>query len=95
MQAHLPAAQARLRTLFVFGTRPEAIKLCPIILHMHTRPAEFDIRVCVTAQHREMLDQVLEAFQVKPDHDLNVMRSNQTLCESTARIIASTGSGSA
>ena len=75
------------RILFVFGTRPEAIKLCPIVLHMLARPEEFDVKVCVTAQHREMLDQVLQAFQVKPDYDLNVMRPNQTLAQSTARMI--------
>jgi len=78
----------RQRILFIFGTRPEAIKLCPIVLHMRTRPDEFDVKVCVTAQHREMLDQVLALFQVQPDHDLNVMRPNQTLSQSTARIIA-------
>ncbi|HEY3412159.1 MAG TPA: UDP-N-acetylglucosamine 2-epimerase (non-hydrolyzing) [Armatimonadota bacterium] len=83
-----PALSRRQRVLFIFGTRPEAIKLCPIVLHMQTRPDEFDVKVCVTAQHREMLDQVLAVFQVQPDHDLNVMRPNQTLSQSTARIIA-------
>src|SRR5688572_26095830 len=58
------------RVLFILGTRPEAIKLAPVILHCRRRTGEFDVRVCVTAQHREMLDQVLEAFQIKPDHDL-------------------------
>ena len=74
--------------LFVFGTRPEAIKLCPIVLHMQSRPDEFEVRVCVTAQHREMLDQVLSVFQVRPDYDLNVMRANQSLSQVTARMIA-------
>lgn len=83
-----PLPSRPLRVLFIFGTRPEAIKLCPVVLHMQTRPEEFDVRVCVTAQHREMLDQVLQAFQVAPDHDLNVMRPDQTLSQSTARIIA-------
>jgi UDP-N-acetylglucosamine 2-epimerase (non-hydrolysing) len=76
------------RVLFVFGTRPEAIKLCPIVLHLRGRPAEFQPRVCVTAQHREMLDQVLGAFEVVPDHDLGLMVPGQTLFQSTSRIIA-------
>jgi UDP-N-acetylglucosamine 2-epimerase (non-hydrolysing) len=77
-----------LKVLFIFGTRPEAIKLCPVILHMQARPDEFYVRVCVTAQHREMLDQVLRAFGVTPDRDLDIMRSGQTLYQSTSRIIA-------
>ena len=76
------------KTLFVFGTRPEAIKLCPVVLHMKSRPAEFDVRVAVTAQHRQMLDQVLEVFRVTPDYDLNSMTPGQTLASSTARILA-------
>ena len=76
------------RVLFVFGTRPEAIKLCPIVRHMRERAAEFDVRVCATAQHREMLDQVLAAFGVQPDYDLDVMRPNQTLAQATSRILA-------
>ncbi len=76
------------KTLFVFGTRPEAIKLCPVVLHMKSRPAEFDVRVAVTAQHRQMLDQVLEVFRVVPDYDLNSMTPGQTLASSTARILA-------
>lgn len=78
----------RRRVLFVFGTRPEAIKLSPVVLYMKGRPSEFDVRVCVTAQHRQMLDQVLEVFRIRPDHDLNVMRPNQSLSQSTARIVA-------
>jgi UDP-N-acetylglucosamine 2-epimerase (non-hydrolysing) len=77
-----------LKALFVFGTRPEAIKLCPVILHMKSRPEEFDVRVAVTAQHRQMLDQVLETFRVQPDYDLNSMTPGQTLASSTARIVA-------
>jgi UDP-N-acetylglucosamine 2-epimerase (non-hydrolysing) len=77
-----------LKTLFVFGTRPEAIKLCPVVLYMKSRPAEFDVRVAVTAQHRQMLDQVLEVFRVVPDYDLNSMTPGQTLTSSTARILA-------
>ncbi len=76
------------KTLFVLGTRPEAIKLCPVILHMKSRPGEFDVRVALTAQHREMLDQVLTAFRVTPDYDLNSMTPGQTLASSAARILA-------
>jgi UDP-N-acetylglucosamine 2-epimerase (non-hydrolysing) len=72
--------------LFVFGTRPEAIKLCPLIRELESRQ-EFAVRICVTAQHRSMLDQVLEAFQVTPDYDLDTMRPNQTLSGLTARIL--------
>jgi UDP-N-acetylglucosamine 2-epimerase (non-hydrolysing) len=78
-----------LKTLFVFGTRPEAIKLCPVILHMQARPREFSVAVAVTAQHRQMLDQVLAAFGVVPDYDLNIMTPGQTLSASSARILAS------
>lgn len=77
-----------MKVLFVFGTRPEAIKLCPLIHHLRSRTDEFDVRVCVTAQHRGLLDQVLEAFAVKPDHDLDLMLPGQTLFQSTARILS-------
>jgi UDP-N-acetylglucosamine 2-epimerase (non-hydrolysing) len=73
----------------VFGTRPEAIKLAPVILRARERAAEFDVHVCVTAQHREMLDQVLELFGITPDVDLNLMQPNQTLPELTANVITS------
>jgi UDP-N-acetylglucosamine 2-epimerase (non-hydrolysing) len=73
--------------LCVFGTRPEAIKLCPLVQELRSRPDEFVLRVCVTAQHREMLDQVLDVFGVKPDFDLDVMRPGQTLGGLTARIL--------
>jgi UDP-N-acetylglucosamine 2-epimerase (non-hydrolysing) len=76
------------RILFIFGTRPEAIKMCPIVRHLQRRPDEFETRVCVTAQHRAMLDQVLEAFAVKPDYDLDLMKPGQTLAQSTSRIMA-------
>jgi UDP-N-acetylglucosamine 2-epimerase (non-hydrolysing) len=72
--------------LFVFGTRPEAIKLCPLIRELRCR-AEFTVRICVTAQHRGMLDQVLDAFQVTPDYDLDLMRPDQSLASLTARIL--------
>ena len=74
------------RISIVFGTRPEAIKLCPIILAMR-RHEGLAPHVCVTAQHREMLDQVLEVFEVVPDVDLNLMRPDQTLSALTARIL--------
>jgi len=76
------------KVLLIFGTRPEAIKLCPVIRSLREFPTRFDVRVCVTAQHREMLDQVLEAFDVKPDHDLDLMLPGQTLFQSTSRILA-------
>jgi UDP-N-acetylglucosamine 2-epimerase (non-hydrolysing) len=78
-----------IKTLFVFGTRPEAIKLCPVLLHLRSRPSEFTVKVCVTAQHRAMLDQVLAAFQVVPDYDLDLMLPAQTLAQVTSRILAS------
>jgi UDP-N-acetylglucosamine 2-epimerase (non-hydrolysing) len=76
------------KILLIFGTRPEAIKLCPVIRSLRDHPARFDVKVCVTAQHREMLDQVLEAFAVRPDHDLDLMLPGQTLFQSTSRILA-------
>jgi len=75
------------RISFIFGTRPEAIKLCPLILAMRLHPG-LEPHVCVTAQHREMLDQVLEVFDVVPDVDLNLMEPNQTLGGLTSRAIA-------
>ena len=71
----------------IFGTRPEAIKLCPLILALKHHPDEVDCRVCVTGQHRQMLDQVLNVFGVVPDTDLNLMRPNQTLGSLTAHAI--------
>ena len=76
----------RYRVLTVFGTRPEAIKLAPVI-HALGRQAHVDVRVAVTGQHREMLDQVLKIFDVRPHHDLNVMEPNQTLSELTSRLL--------
>src|ERR1017187_6276638 len=74
--------------LVILGTRPEAIKLAPLILHLRSRPAEFRTVVCVTAQHRGMLDQVLEIFHIQPDYDLDLMLPGQTLFQSTSRILA-------
>ncbi|SPF51407.1 UDP-N-acetyl glucosamine-2-epimerase [Syntrophobacter sp. SbD1] len=74
------------KVFLVLGTRPEAIKLAPVILELRKR-CEFDCRVCVTAQHREMLDQVLQVFDIVPDLDLNLMRPDQTLSGLTSRAI--------
>ncbi|HWD98523.1 MAG TPA: UDP-N-acetylglucosamine 2-epimerase (non-hydrolyzing) [Bryobacteraceae bacterium] len=76
------------RTLFVFGTRPEAIKLCPLILHMCSRAADFEVQTAVTGQHRDMLDPILEAFSVRPDYDLDLMQPGQTLAGATSRMLA-------
>jgi UDP-N-acetylglucosamine 2-epimerase (non-hydrolysing) len=76
------------KVLFIFGTRPEAIKLCPVVQRLRQEPANFDVSVCATAQHRELLDQVLAIFGVTPNHDLNVMQAGQTLFQSTGRILA-------
>ena len=75
------------RILFIFGTRPEAIKLCPVIRHMRAA-GDFDVKVCVTAQHRAMLDQVLACFEVRPDYDLDLMMPGQTLAQITARAVS-------
>src|SRR5262245_52410623 len=76
-----------MRILVVFGTRPEAIKLCPLVVALRAHP-QLEVKVCVTAQHRFLLDQVLEAFGVRPDHDLDLMRPRQSLFESSTRILA-------
>lgn len=76
----------KLRVLSVFGTRPEAIKMCPLALELAARP-EFESLVCVTAQHREMLDSVLDTFGVTPDYDLDIMEPGQTLASITAKIL--------
>jgi len=76
------------RILFIFGTRPEAIKLCPVIRHMRRHAHGLDVRVSVTAQHRAMLDQVLDCFEIRPDRDLDLMQPGQTLAETTARVLA-------
>jgi UDP-N-acetylglucosamine 2-epimerase (non-hydrolysing) len=76
------------RVLTVFGTRPEAIKLAPVILELERYPERIENVVCVTAQHREMLDQVLEWFGIEPDFDLDLMRPGQELAEFTSRALA-------
>ncbi len=75
------------KILFIFGTRPEAIKLAPLILQMKKESKFFQVKVCVTAQHRQMLDQVLSFFKIFPDFDLNLMKSNQSLSELTAEAL--------
>lgn len=77
----------KLKVMTVFGTRPEAIKMCPLVLEMKKYPDFIEPLVAVTAQHREMLDQVLELFQIKPDYDLNIMTSGQTLYDVTTRAL--------
>ena len=76
----------KVKIMSIFGTRPEAIKMCPLVKEIQNDPRIEGI-VCVTAQHREMLDQVLEVFDVVPDYDLNIMKPNQTLSQITTRII--------
>ena len=80
----------KIRVMSVFGTRPEAIKMCPLVLELQSRP-EFESIVCVTAQHREMLDSVLETFGVKPDYDLDIMEKGQTLASITAKVLGLLG----
>lgn len=75
------------KILVIFGTRPEAIKLAPLIIELRKYPGVFDVRVCVTAQHREMLDQVLRFFEIVPDDDLNIMTPGQTLFDVTAQTL--------
>lgn len=75
-----------MKVLTVFGTRPEAIKMAPLV-HALAQDDAFESRVCVTAQHREMLDQVLRLFEIQPDYDLDIMRPGQGLTEITCRIL--------
>ena len=75
------------KIMLVFGTRPEAIKICPLIKEFQKYPKEFETIVCVTGQHREMLDQVLRIFEVEPDYDLNIMKQGQDLYDVTARVL--------
>ena len=75
------------KVMLVFGTRPEAIKMCPLVKELQKRNGEFETIVCVTGQHREMLDQVLRIFEVNPDIDLNIMKQGQDLTDVTVRIL--------
>lgn len=75
------------KILLVFGTRPEAIKMCPLVKRFQSYPNDFETVVCVTGQHRQMLDQVLTVFDVKPDFDLNIMQQGQDLYDVTSRVL--------
>lgn len=75
------------KVMLVFGTRPEAIKMCPLVKEFQKDTKNFETMVCVTGQHREMLDQVLTIFDVKPDYDLNIMKQGQDLTDVTARVL--------
>ena len=75
------------KILLVFGTRPEAIKMAPLVKELEKHTTEFDIKVCVTGQHREMLDQVLSIFDIEPDYDLNIMKQGQDLYDITSRVL--------
>ena len=76
----------KIKVLIVFGTRPEAIKMAPILIELQEH-ANFGLVVCVTAQHREMLDQVLDLFEITPNYDLNIMTTGQSLSEVTQRLL--------
>ena len=73
------------KIMLAFGTRPEAIKMAPLVKEFQKYPEEFQTIVCVTGQHREMLDQVLHIFDIRPDYDLNIMKQGQDLYDVTAR----------
>jgi len=77
----------KIKVLFVFGTRPEAIKMAPVIREMKTESHRFDVIVCVSAQHREMLDQVLDLFDINPHYDLDIMTERQSLPDLTAHVL--------
>ncbi|MHC9537691.1 non-hydrolyzing UDP-N-acetylglucosamine 2-epimerase [Dellaglioa sp. BT-FLS60] len=77
----------KVKVMTVFGTRPEAIKMAPVVLELKERNAEFETVTVVTAQHRQMLDQVLDIFKIIPDYDLNVMHANQTLSDTTRNVL--------
>ena len=76
-----------IKVMTIFGTRPEAIKMAPVIKALQNHPDKIDVKICVTAQHRELLDQVLDVFQIQPDYDLDMMREGQTLSYLTANIL--------
>ncbi|MFC6171493.1 non-hydrolyzing UDP-N-acetylglucosamine 2-epimerase [Loigolactobacillus jiayinensis] len=77
----------KIKVMTVFGTRPEAIKMAPVVAALKQRPTEFETITVVSAQHRQMLDQVLAVFKIKPDYDLNIMHQQQTLSDITARVL--------
>ena len=75
------------KILLVFGTRPEAIKMAPLVKEFQKNIQQFKVVVCVTGQHREMLDQVLHIFDIKPDYDLNIMKTGQDLYDVTSKVL--------
>ena len=75
------------KIMLVFGTRPEAIKMAPLVKEFQKHQDKFETIVCVTGQHRQMLDQVLELFEITPDYDLNIMKQGQDLYDVTARVL--------
>lgn len=78
---------SKIKVMTIFGVRPEAIKMAPLVLELNRHPEHIESVVCVTAQHRELLDQVLEVFKITPDYDLDVMKDRQTLNEITIRVL--------
>ena len=76
----------KIKVLTIFGTRPEAIKMAPLVKELESRE-EIESKVCVTAQHREMLDQVLNLFDIKPEYDLNIMKTRQSLTGITTKVL--------
>lgn len=78
---------SKLKVMTIFGTRPEAVKMAPLVLELNKHSDQIESIVCVTAQHRHMLDQVLEFFEIQPHYDLNVMKDRQTLTETTVRVL--------
>jgi UDP-N-acetylglucosamine 2-epimerase (non-hydrolysing) len=87
----MPGSSMRRRILSIFGTRPEAIKMAPVVKALESYPEAFESLVCVTAQHRQMLDQVLDLFSINPDIDLDLMKEDQTLHQLTADVLISVG----
>src|SRR5699024_7041812 len=77
----------KIKVMTIFGTRPEAIKMAPLVLELEKQNNRFESIVTITAQHREMLDQVLEIFDIRPDYDLNIMKANQSLSQITSNAI--------
>ncbi|MCS6829740.1 MAG: UDP-N-acetylglucosamine 2-epimerase, partial [bacterium] len=76
-----------LQVMTVFGTRPDAVKMAPVVLELQRYEPHVQVQVVVTGQHREMLDQVLQVFQITPHHDLNIMQHGQTLAQITVRVL--------
>ena len=83
----------KIKVMTIFGTRPEAIKMAPLVKELEKQSDRFESIVTVTAQHRQMLDQVLTIFNIKPDYDLNVMKDRQTLSHITANVLMGLDAG--